>query len=65
MANFGKYIKSNKSNLQISSRIFGDVWQTDDLLLYLSLESIIRARIRKQKRTNTIGCTFCDVKKGT
>ena len=58
MANFGKYIKSNKSNLQISSRIFGDVWQTDDLLLYLSLESIIRARIRKLKRTNTIGCTF-------
>lgn len=58
MANFGKYIKSNKSNLQISSRILGDVWQTDDLLLYLSFESIIRARIRKLKRTNTIGCTL-------
>ncbi len=58
MANFGKYIKSNKSNLQISCRIFRDAWQTDDLLPYLSHESIIRARIRKLKRTNTTGCTF-------
>lgn len=58
MANFGKHIKSNKSNLQISCRIFRDAWQTDDLLPYSFLESIIRARIRKLKCTNTIGCTF-------
>lgn len=58
MTYFGKFIKSNKFIRKFSIEFFREIRQTDNLLPYLFLESIIRARIRKLKRTNTIGCTF-------
>lgn len=50
MTYFGKFIKSNKFIRKFSIEFFREIRQTDNLLPYLSLESIISNEIHKLRR---------------
>lgn len=51
MAYFGKFIKSNKFTRKFSIEIFREMRQTDNLLPYLSLKSIVSNELHKLRRT--------------
>ena len=58
MAYFGKFIKSNKFIYKFSIEFFREIRQTDNLLPYLSLESIVSNELHKLRRTPIRGYAF-------